>query len=147
MQKKGKLPLMVLFLVMGGMCFSGCDKNKEEDSLGASRPIPNMLTDLSDGKTGLYTTEWFGDIAAFTLTITFDRTECTFIFTETKTGNKTITKYTYQFAYPTVTLTPEKETERVIIGTVVSGRQLAADEISFVDEQNISAWMRVYRKK
>lgn len=147
MQKKGKLPLMVLFLVMGGMCFSGCDKNKEEDSLGASRPIPNMLTDLSDGISRLYTTEWFGDIAAFTLMITFDRTECTFIFTETKTGNKTITKYTYQFAYPTVTLTPEKETERVVIGTVVSGRPFAADEITFVDAQKNPVWMKVNRKR
>lgn len=147
MQKKCKLALMILFLVMGGMGFSGCDKNKGEDSLGASRPIPNLLTDLSKGQNGLYTTQWFGDIAAFTLTINFDRTECTFIFTEAKTGNMTITKYTYQFAYPTVTLTPEKETERVVIGTVVSGRPFVADEITFVDAQKNPVWMKVNRKR
>ena len=58
MRKKSAQFLTILILVMGGICFSGCDKDNEEDPLGASRPIYNMLSDLSKGDIGLCPTEW-----------------------------------------------------------------------------------------
>ncbi len=121
---------MVLILVTGGVCFSGCDKDNEEDLPGASRPDYNMLSDLSKGESSLYLTEWEW-----------------YTYQENTAGNKTTIKYTYNFTYPTVVLTPEKEDESVITGTIVSGRITQADEATFVNAQEKPVWKKLTRKK
>lgn len=139
---------MVLILVMGGVCFGGCDKDNEEDPLGASKPDYNMLSDLSKGKSSLYLTEWeWINTSGVTMKLSFDRQECTYTYQENTAGNKTTIKYTYNFTYPTVVLTPEKEDESVITGTIVSGRIAQADEATFVNAQEKPVWKKLTRKK
>jgi len=146
--RKEKRFLMVLILVTGGVCFSGCDKDNEEDLPGASRPDYNMLSDLSKGESSLYLTEWeWINTSGVTMKLSFDRQECTYTYQENTAGNKTTIKYTYNFTYPTVVLTPEKEDESVITGTIVSGRITQADEATFVNAQEKPVWKKLTRKK
>jgi len=77
---------LILLLLTGGVLMSGCaevDEGEEEELLGASGPIYNMMTDLSDGKSGLYLTKWESpsNYGPF-LVIAFEREECTFTFRE-----------------------------------------------------------------
>ncbi len=90
MRKKSAQFLTMLILMMGGVCFSGCDKDNEEDPLGASRPNYNMLSDLSKGDIGLYLTEWeWANTFGITMKLSFDRQECTYTYTDTgKCGRK-----------------------------------------------------------
>lgn len=136
---------MVLFLALGGVFLIGCDKNDNEELLGGSRPIFNMLFPISEY--GLNTTEWYGRNGSGNLVITFDRTACTFTVTESVSDKKTTTAYTYEYNHPVVTLTPVNENETVVIGKTISGRELADDEMSFVDEKDAPVWIRVFRKK
>ena len=148
MRKKSAQFLTMLILVMGGVCFSGCDKDNEEDPLGASRPIYNMLSDLSKGVNGLYLTEWeWANTFGITMKLSFDRQECTYTYQENAASTKITTKYTYSFTYPTVILTPENAEESVITGTIVSGRITLADEATFVNAQKETAWKKLTRKK
>lgn len=140
-----KPPLMVLLLVMGAIFTAGCDKNDEEEPLGGSRPIPNMLFPIAD--LGLYNTEWHGTNGGSNLVINFDREDCTFSVTVPATGKTTTTIYVYEYNHPVVSLTPENENESTVSGTTISGRPLDADEMSFVDANDTPVWMRVIRKK
>ena len=142
---------LILLLLTGGVLMSGCaevDEGEEEELLGASGPIYNMMTDLSDGKSGLYLTKWESpsNYGPF-LVIAFEREECTFTFRESSSADPTTTTYSYEFAYPSVTLTPAKENEGVVIGTMISGRVLKADEMSFKDLQENPVWIEVIRTK
>lgn len=145
MRKKSILNWVILILVTGSIFFVGCNKNNEEEGLGASRPIPNMLFPISE--LGLYTTEWYGTNSNDTLVINFDRTDCTFTVKEHKTGKKTMTKYNYTYNHPVVTLTPENENEGVLKGKTLNGRSFDADEMTFVDAKDNPVWMRVLRRK
>ena len=148
MRKKSALFLTILILMMGGVCFSGCDKDDKEDPLGASRPNYNMLSDLSKGVNGLYLTEWEWDNTfGVTMKLSFDRQECTYTYQESAGSTKITAKYTYSFTYPTVVLTPENENESVITGTIVSGRITQADEATFVNAQKETVWKKLTRKK
>ena len=142
---------LILLLLTGGVLMSGCaevDEGEEEELLGASGPIYNMMTDLSDGKSGLYLTKWESpsNYGPF-LVIAFEREECTFTFKESSSADPTTTTYGYEFAYPPVTMTPAKENESVVIGTMISGRILKADEMSFKDLQENPVWIEVIRTK
>lgn len=142
---------LMLLLLTGGLLMSGCaevDEGEEEELLGASRPIYNMMTDLSDGKSGLYLTKWESpsNYGSF-LVIAFEREECTFTFRESSSADPKTTTYSYEFAYPIVTLTPAKESEGVVIGTMISGRILKADEMSFKNLQENPVWIEVIRTK
>ena len=142
---------LILLLLTGGVLMSGCaevDEGEEEELLGASGPIYNMMTDLSDGKSGLYLTKWESpsNYGPF-LVIAFEREECTFTFRESSSADPTTTTYSYEFAYPSVTLTPAKENEGVVIGTMISGRILKADEMSFKNLQENPVWIEVIRTK
>ena len=146
--RKEKRFLMVLILVMGAGCLSGCDKDNEEDPPGASSPDYNMLSDLSKGESSLYLTEWeWVNTSGVTMKLSFDRQECTYTYRENTATNKTTAKYTYRFTYPTVVLTPEKKDESVITGTIVSGRIVQADEATFVNAQKEPVWKKLTRKK
>ena len=145
MSKKSMLNRMILILITSGIFFIGCKKSTEEEGLGASRPIPNMLFSISEE--GLYTTEWYGTNGNVTLVVNFDRTDCTFTVTEPETGKTTVTKYNYTYNHPVVTLTPENTNENVIKAKTLSGRPLSADEMSFVDAKDNPVWMRVLRRK
>ena len=144
---------LMLLLLTGGLLMSGCEDvddetGDEEELLDASRPIYNMMTDLSDGKSGLYLTQWKSpsNYGPF-LVIAFEREECTFTFKESSSADPTTTTYSYEFAYPSVTLTPAKENEGVVIGTMISGRVLKADEMSFKDLHGNQVWIEVVRTK
>lgn len=142
---------LILLLLTGGVLMSGCaevDESEEEELLGASGPIYNMMTDLSDGKSGLYLTKWESpsNYGPF-LVIAFEREECTFTFRESSSADPKTTTYSYEFAYPIVTLTPAKENEGVVIGTMISGRILKADEMSFKNLQENPVWIEVIRTK
>ncbi|HOO95961.1 MAG TPA: hypothetical protein PLH60_08160 [Proteiniphilum sp.] len=142
---------LILLLLTGGLLMSGCaevDEGEEEELLGASGPIYNMMTDLSDGKSGLYLTKWESpsNYGPF-LVIAFEREECTFTFRESSSADPKTTTYSYEFAYPIVTLTPAKENEGVVIGTMISGRILKADEMSFKNLQENPVWIEVIRTK
>lgn len=142
---------LMLLLLTGGLLMSGCaevDEGEEEELLGASGPIYNMMTDLSDGKSGLYLTKWESpsNYGPF-LVIAFEREECTFTFRESSSADPKTTTYSYEFAYPIVTLTPAKENEGVVIGTMISGRILKADEMSFKNLQENPVWIEVIRTK
>lgn len=148
MRKKSAQFLTILILMMGGVCFSGCDKDNEEDPLGASRPNYNMLSDLSKGVNGLYLTEWeWANTFGITMKLSFDRQECTYTYQESASSTKITAKYTYSFTYPTVILTPENAEESVITGTIVSGRITLADEATFVNAQKETVWKKLTRKK
>ena len=142
---------LILLLLTGGVLMSGCaevDEGEEEELLGASGPIYNMMTDLSDGKSGLYLTKWEspGNYGP-SLVIAFEREKCTFTCRESSSADPKKTTYSYEFAYPTVTMTPAKENESVVIGTMISGRILKADEMSFKDLQENPVWIEVIRTK
>ena len=142
---------LILLLLTGGVLMSGCaevDEGEEEELLGASGPIYNMMTDLSDGESGLYLTKWESpsNYGPF-LVIAFEREECTFTFRESSSADPKTTTYSYEFAYPIVTLTPAKENEGVVIGTMISGRILKADEMSFKNLQENPVWIEVIRTK
>ena len=142
---------LMLLLLTGGLLMSGCavvDEGEEDELPGASGPIYNMMTDLSDGKSGLYLTKWEspGNYGP-SLVIAFEREECTFTFKESSSADPTTTTYSYEFAYPSVTLTPAKENESVVIGTMISGRILKADEMSFKDLHGNQVWIEVVRTK
>lgn len=145
MINRGYLLRMILILTMGGILLIGCDKNDDEELLDASRPIFNMLFPISEY--GLNSTEWYGRNGSGNLVITFDRTTCTFTVTDFVSDKKTTTAYAYKYNHPVVTLTPVNENESIVVGKTISGRELADDEMSFVDEKDAPVWMRVFRKK
>ncbi len=140
-----KLLLIILSFVMGSLFTPGCGKNNEEEPLGASRPIPNMLFPIAD--LGLNNTEWHGTNLSSNLVIKFTRVDCTFSATVHSTGKTTVTRYTYKYNHPVVSLTPENENEGMVYGTTISGRAFDDDEMSFVDTKDAPVWMRVIRKK
>lgn len=134
---------------MGGVSLSGCDKDNiesEEEQLGASRPIPNMLRDLSEPGAYITWTLWEShSLFSYTMKIEFDYKECT--YTHHRSGtNDTIVKYTYNFNYPTITLTSINEDKEVIIGTIAS-YAFKADDITFKNSKNETVWMQMIRKK
>jgi len=141
---------LMLILVTGGLLMNGCiDLDEGEEELpGSSGPIYNMMTDLSDGKSGLYLTQWEspGNYGP-SLVIIFDREVCTFTSKDSGTADPKTTTYSYEFAYPNVTLEPTGDDENVVIGTMISGRVLKADEMSFKDAQNNTVWIEVIRTK
>lgn len=147
MKKKCVWILMVLLLVMGELTLSGCSKDNEEDEqLGASRPNPNMLSDLSKPGAFINWTLWEShSLFGYTMKIEFDYKECTYTFH--KSGSDDITaKYTYNFNYPTITLTSINEDKEVIIGTITS-YTFKADDITFKNSKDETVWMQMTRKK
>ncbi len=139
--------LIVLFFAVGSLCTSGCEKigNDDEGLLESSRPIYNMLFEISVH--GLYMTEWSANTGSYSLLVKFDRTQCSFIFAEFLSGQIRTERYTYSYDHPVATLIPVTEGNPVLTGTTISGRVLAADEISFVDDQGTPVLMKLIRKK
>lgn len=138
---------MVLLLVAGGLTLTGCSQdNEEEENLEASRPNPNMLSDLSRPGAFISWTLWESHSSfGYTMKIEFDHKECT--YTLQKSGSDdTIAKYTYNFNYPTVTLTSNNEDKEVITGTIAS-YYFKADDITFKNSKNETVWMQMTRKK
>lgn len=133
-----------LCLIIGTTFLSGCNKEEEEDSLGASRPIYNPMFDISIR--GLDTTEWSGDMAGKTIVLNFNQSHCTVGLTDNKTGEKTTMQYAYTYEHPTVTLKPEGEGEVEVKGTTKSS-SLVADCMTFVDAHGSPVWTKVIRKK
>lgn len=146
---KNKCPwiLLVLLFVIGGLTFIGCSKNNEEDeNLGASRPNPNMLSDLSRPGTFISWTMWESHSSfGYTMKIEFDHKECTYTL-RSSGPDDTVAKYTYNFNYPTVTLTSNNEDKEKIIGTITS-YHFRADDITFKNAENGTVWMQMTRKK
>lgn len=145
MKKKCAWFLMVILIVIGGLSLSGCSKDNinsdEEENLDASRPLPNMLSDLSRPGANISWTLWESQsFSGSTMKIEFNHNECT------HTSNNSITKYTYNFNYPIITLTSNKEDKEVITGTIVSDI-FRADEITFKNAKNETVWMQMTRKK
>ena len=141
---------MALFLLMGGLTLSGCSKDnvdsEEEDNLGASRPNPNMLSDLSQPGTTISWTTWEShSLFGYSMKIEFNNIECTYTFQKSGTEDTT-SKYTYNFNYPTVTFTSKDEDKNVIIGTIAS-YPFKADDITFKNAKNETVWMQMTRKK
>lgn len=138
---------MVLLLVIGGLTMIGCSKDNEaEENLGGSRPIPNMLSDLSQPGASINWTMWEShSLFGYTMKIEFDYKECTYTLQRSGTV-ETSAKYTYSFNYPTVTLTSINDDKEVITGTITS-YTLKADEITFKNSKNETVWMQMTRKK
>src|SRR5690554_2850380 len=150
MKKRGVWFLMALFLLIGGLTLGGCSKDnvdsEEEDNLGASRPNPNMLSDLSQPGTTISWTTWEShSLFGYTMKIDFNNTECTYTYKKSGTEDTT-SKYTYNFNYPTVTFTSTDEDKNVIIGTITS-YPFKADDITFKNAKNEPVWMQMVRKK
>ncbi len=150
MKKKCVWLLMVLLLLMGGFSLSGCSKDnvdsEDDEQLGASRPNPNMLSDLSLPGAFISWTLWEShSLFGYTMKIEFNYKECTYTLQKSGTDN-TIAKYTYNFNYPTVTLTSNNEDKEVIIGTITS-YNFKADDITFKNSKNEPVWMQMTRKK
>lgn len=144
MKKRYVWFLMVLLLLMGGLTLSACSKDnidsEEEENLGASRPIVNMLSDLSDPNASVSWTLWEShSLFGYIMKMDFDYKECTYTIQRSGSDN-TIEKYTYNFNYPTITLTSTNEEKEVIIGTITSDR-IRADVISFKNSKNEAVWM------
>ena len=142
--------LMVLFLLMGGFSLNGCSKdnvdNEDDDNLGASRPNYNMLSDLSQPGTTISGTLWEShSLFGYTMKIEFDSKECTYTYQKNGTDD-IISKYSYSFKYPTVTLTSIKDDNEVITGTIAS-YTIKADDITFKNSKNETVWMQMTRKK
>mgnify|MGYP001428908450 CR=1 FL=1 len=141
--------LMVLLLLMGGFSLNGCSKDSvdnEDDNLGASRPIPNMLSDLSQPGTTISWTTWEShSLLSYSMKIEFNNTECTYTYKKSGTEDTT-SKYTYNFNYPTVTFTSTDEDKNVIIGTITS-YAFKADDITFKNSKDETVWMQMVRKK
>ena len=150
MKKRNVWFLMALFLMMGGLTLGGCCKDnvesEEEDNLGASRPIPNMLSDLSEPGASLSWTLWeSSSTLSYIMKIEFDSKECTYTYQKSGTDD-IITKYSYSFKYPTVTLTSINDDNEVITGTITS-YSIKADDITFKNSKNETVWMQMTRKK
>ena len=147
MKKKCVWFLMVLLFAVGELTLIGCSKdNEEEDNLGASRPIPNMLSDLSLPGAFINWTLWEShSLFGYTMKIEFDYKECTYTLQRSGTV-ETIAKYTYSFKYPTITLTSINEDKEVITGTIAS-YPFKADDITFKNSKNETVWMQMTRKK
>ena len=150
MKKRSVWFLMALFLLMGGLTLGGCSKDnvdsEEEDNLGASRPNPNMLTDLSQPGAIISWTLWEShSLFGYTMKIEFDSKECTYTYQKSGTDS-TIAKYTYSFKYPTITLTSINDDNDVITGTIAS-YPFKADDITFKNAKNKTVWMQMTRKK
>lgn len=138
---------MVLLLVIGGLTFIGCSNdNEEEDNLGASRPNPNMLTDLSQPGAFINWTLWEShSLFGYTMKMEFTSKECTYTLQRNGTV-ETSAKYSHSFNYPTVTLTSINEDKEVITGTIAS-YPFKADDITFKNSKNETVWMQMTRKK
>ena len=140
---------MALFLLIGGFTLGGCSKDSvdnEDDNLGASRPNPNMLSDLSQPGTTISWTTWEShSLLSYSMKIEFNNTECTYTYKKSGTED-TAAKYSYNFKYPTVTLTSKDEDKNVIIGTITS-YAFRADDITFKNSKDETVWMEMIRKK
>ncbi len=141
---------MVLLLLMGGFSLSGCSKDnvdsEDDEQLGASRPNPNMLSDLSRPGAFINWTLWEShSLFGYTMKIEFDYKECTYTLQKSGSDN-TIAKYTYSFKYTTITLTSINDDKEVITGTIVS-YPFKADDITFKNSKNETVWMQMTRKK
>ena len=150
MKKRSVWFLMALFLLMGGLTLGGCSKDnvdsEEEDNLGASRPNPNMLTDLSQPGAIINWTLWESTpTLSYTMKIEFTYKECTYTLQRNGTV-EIIAKYSYSFKYPTITLTSTNNDNEVITGTIAS-YPFKADDITFKNAKNETVWMRMTRKK
>ena len=110
--------LMVLILVSGSTLFSSCtwDVKPDEDQLGASRPNTGIHGDVF--LHGLNGTKWRWHDSNINVYVTFTATDCSFDYSYLNSTNKTTTKYKYSLRYPIVTLTPENNNDRALIGTV-----------------------------
>ena len=150
MKKKCAWNLMILFLLMGSLSLNGCSKdnvdNEDDDNLGASRPNYNMLSDLSQPGTTISGTLWQShSLFGYSMKIDFNNTECT--YTYKKSGAEdTTAKYSYDFKYPTVTLTSKDENKNVIIG-IITSYAFKADDITFKNSKDEIVWMQMIRKK
>ena len=139
--------LIVMILIVGSLCVTGCEKigNDDEGLLESSKPIYNMLFEISVH--GLYLTEWSATTSSYSLLVKFDRTQCNFIYADFLSGQIRSERFSYSYDHPVATLTPVTEGNPVLTGTTISGRVLAADEISFVDDQGMPVLMKLTRKK
>lgn len=141
--------LMVLILSIGVITLGGCSKDsvdsEDEDNLGASRPNPSMLPDLSLPGARINWTFWQGDSFTYSMTLEFNYDVCT--YTHKRDGlEDVVIKYSHNFKYPTITLTPHDEDKEVIIGTVISYR-FKVEDITFKNTKNETVWMKMTRKK
>lgn len=131
--KSAKVIFTILLLIMGGIFYSSCEKNSnEEDPLGASRPVP--LDDYVYVH-GLKNTEWREVNSSFNLYIDFYADSCTFKKTPQFTSQVTTTKFNYTFKYPNLSLTLKGEDEVTLKGVVtgiVDDRLIIKDNNSVV---------------
>lgn len=141
MKKKSVWFLMVLISIVG-ITLGSCSKDRvenEDENLGASRPNPSMLTDLSRPGAIINGTLWEGDNFKSKMTLEFKNIECIY------TVDGRIIKYSYAFSFPTVTLTSKDEEKEVIIGTIIS-YPFKVEDITFVNSNNEIVWMKMTRK-
>lgn len=142
MIKAKQFLLVSLTLIIGILTLNGCNN---DDLLGGTGPNYNMLFPIETN--GLYMTQWNGSSNTLALEIVFGRTTCLFNYTEISTGKKSTDTYEYTYTHPVATLIPSDQTNSILKATTISGRILKADEMSFVDQQNIPALFKVIRKK
>lgn len=142
MIKAKQFLLVSLTLIIGILTLNGCNN---DDLLGGTGPNYNMLFPIETN--GLYMTQWSGSSNTLALEIVFGRTTCLFNYTEISTGKKSTDTYEYTYTHPVATLIPSDQTRSILKATTISGRILKADEMSFVDQQNIPALFKVIRKK
>lgn len=142
MIKAKQFLLVSLTLIIGILTLNGCNN---DDLLGGTGPNYNMLFPIETN--GLYMTQWSGSSNTLALEIVFGRTTCFFNYTEISTGKKSTDTYEYTYTHPVATLIPSDQTNSILKATTISGRILKADEMSFVDQQNIPALFKVIRKK
>lgn len=142
MIKAKQFLLVSLTLIIGILTLNGCNN---DDLLGGTGPNYNMLFPIETN--GLYMTQWSGSSNTLALEIVYGRTTCLFNYTEISTGKKSTDTYEYTYTHPVATLIPSDQTRSILKATTISGRILKADEMSFVDQQNIPALFKVIRKK
>ncbi len=138
---------LMLLLLMGGLLMSGCDKvddetGDEEELLGASRP--NYTGDGSDElpqTNNLSGSIWQGVSDEYTLRIDFNKSDCLFTGYDYVAKKDTTAQYSYNFSWPTLTLTPEGEKGGVLTGKAT--KALTKYTMTFADSTDAAVWMKV----